>query len=130
MGELLRKLKDEGLGIEQSPISPESLVALIGLIDSGEISGKIGKKVFEELWTSDSSPAAIVEAKGWKQVSDAGAIEAEIRKVLEANSGQVAAYRGGKTKIFGFFVGQVMQATRGQANPGMVNQLLKKLLEG
>jgi aspartyl-tRNA(Asn)/glutamyl-tRNA(Gln) amidotransferase subunit B len=129
MGELLRMLKDADLGIEESPISPEHLVELVALIASGDISGKIGKRVFEALWSGDLSPAEVVEARGWKQVSDTGAIEREIRAVLEANAGQVAAYRGGKTKIFGFFVGQVMKATRGQANPGLVNELLKKLLD-
>jgi len=129
MGELLRMLKDAELGIEESPISPEHLVELVALIASGDISGKIGKRVFEALWSGDLSPAEVVEARGWKQVSDTGAIEREIRAVLEANAGQVAAYRGGKTKIFGFFVGQVMKATRGQANPGLVNELLRKLLD-
>jgi len=129
MGELLRMLKDEGLSIENAPIPPEHIVELVQLIAAGDISGKIGKKVFEELWTGDLGPTAVVEANGWKQVSDTGAIEEEIRKVLADNAGQVAAYRGGKTKIFGFFVGQVMKATRGQANPGLVNELLKKLLD-
>jgi len=128
MGDLLRMLKDADLSIEDSPVSPEHLVELVALIASGDISGKIGKRVFEELWVGELGPAAVVEAKGWKQVSDSGAIESEIRAVLDANPGQLAAYRGGKTKIFGFFVGQVMKATRGQANPGLVNDLLKKLL--
>ncbi len=122
-------LKDEGLDIEDVPVSPERLVQLLALIESGDISGTIAKKVFEELWKQDADPAAIVEARGWKQVSDTGAIEAEVRKVLEANPGQVEAYRGGKTKIFGFFVGQVMKATCGQANPSVVNDLLRSLLD-
>jgi aspartyl-tRNA(Asn)/glutamyl-tRNA(Gln) amidotransferase subunit B len=129
MGDLLRMLKDADLTIEDSPVSPEHLVELVELIASGDISGKIGKRVFEELWTSALGPAAVVEAQGWKQVSDSGALESEIRAVFDANPGQLAAYRGGKTKIFGFFVGQVMKATRGQANPGLVNELLKKLLD-
>ncbi|MEE2827799.1 MAG: Asp-tRNA(Asn)/Glu-tRNA(Gln) amidotransferase subunit GatB [Myxococcota bacterium] len=129
MGDLLRLLKDEGLSIGEVPVSPQRLVQLLALIDAGEISGTIGKKVFEELWKQDADPADIVQEKGWKQVSDKGAIEAAIREVLDANPGQVEAYRGGKTKIFGFFVGQVMKATRGQANPGVVNELLRKLLD-
>ena len=129
MGELLRKLKEESLSIEVSPISPEDIVGLVGLIEAGDISGKIGKQLFEELWTSDASPAEIVEQKGWKQVSDTSAIEAEIAKVLDANPGQLEQYRAGKQKLFGFFVGQVMKATRGQANPGLVNQLLRKMLD-
>ena len=129
MGELLRKLKEESLGIESSPISPEDIVGLVGLIESGDISGKIGKQLFEELWISDASPAEIVEKKGWKQLSDTSAIEAEIAKVLDANPGQLEQYRAGKQKLFGFFVGQVMKATRGQANPGLVNQLLRKMLD-
>ena len=129
MGDLLRMLKEAALSIEEAPIPPDHIAELVGLIRSGEISGKIGKKVFEELWVGDLGPAEVVEAKGWKQVSDTGAIEAEIVKILEANAGQVAAYRGGKNKLFGFFVGQVMKATRGQANPGVVNELLKKLLD-
>ena len=132
MGELLRTLRerklDQALRISQWPLSPEQLGGLISLIDDGTISGKIAKSVFEELLDSDKTAAAIVEEKGLSQVSDSGAIEAAVAAVLEGQDDKVAEYRAGKGKMLGFFVGQVMKATQGKANPKMVNELLRKKL--
>ena len=130
MGALTALLNARGLGIDRSPISPEGLAGLILLIDQGTISGKIAKTVFEEMARSGKAPGAIVKEKGLVQVSDTAAIESAIDDVLAANPDEAAAYRQGKTKLLGFFVGQVMKATRGKANPKLVNQLLKQKLEG
>jgi len=129
MGEVLRRLKEENLDTTSTPIRPQRLVQLIALIDDGVISGKIAKKVFDELWKQDRDPAAIVEERGWKQVSDTGAIDEIIQGILADNPNEVAEYRGGKTKLRGFFVGQVMRAMRGQGNPQVVNQRLSALLD-
>src|SRR6185369_7159211 len=102
---------------------------LLKLIDGGTISGKIAKTVFDEMWKSGKEPKAIVEEHGLVQVSDTGAIEAIIDEVLEREAGQVAEFRSGKDKLFGFFVGQVMKASKGKANPGLVNELLLKKLQ-
>ena len=101
---------------------------LLALIGDGTLSGRLAKDVFAIMVETGDDPAKIVEERGMKQVSDTGAIEAEIAKVLEANADKVAEYRGGKDKLFGFFVGQTMKATKGQANPAVVNDLLKKAL--
>ncbi len=130
MGELTRSLNDNSVTIENSPVSPAQLAGLIGLIDKGTISGTIAKKVFEELWKNGGDAAAIVEQQGLAQVSDSGAIEAAIDQIMAANMGQVEEYRGGKEKVFGFFVGQVMKAMKGKANPAVVNDLLKQKLAG
>jgi len=130
MGELTRSLNDNAVSIENSPVSPAQLAGLIGLIDKGTISGTIAKKVFEELWKNGGDAATIVEQQGLAQVSDSGAIEAAIDQIMAANMGQVEEYRGGKEKVFGFFVGQVMKAMKGKANPAVVNDLLKQKLAG
>ncbi len=130
MGELTRSLNDNGITIEDSPVSPAQLAGLIKLIDGGTISGTIAKKVFEELWKNGGDAAAIVEQQGLAQVSDTGAIEAAIDQIMAANMGQVEEYRGGKDKVFGFSVGQVMKAMKGKANPAVVNDLLKQKLAG
>ncbi|MCU1280442.1 MAG: gatB2 [bacterium] len=104
------------------------LAELIELIDNGTISGKIGKELFDRITAEARSPRAIVEAEGLTQLSDAGALEAACRAAVDANPKQVAQYKGGNEKIIGFFVGQVMKATQGKANPEMVNQILRKLL--
>ena len=96
----------------------------------GTISGKIAKDVFEDMFESSRDADVIVEEKGLKQVSDTGAIEAMIDEVMAANMDKVEEYRGGKDKLMGFFVGQVMKASKGQANPGVVNQILKQKLAG
>ncbi|MGZ3428284.1 MAG: Asp-tRNA(Asn)/Glu-tRNA(Gln) amidotransferase subunit GatB [Polyangia bacterium] len=107
---------------------PAHLAELIALIDNGTISGKIGKEIFDRMTAEQRSPRAIVEAEGLTQLSDAGALEAACRAAVDANPKQVAQYKGGNEKIIGFFVGQVMKATQGKANPEMVNQILRKLL--
>jgi len=130
MGELTRSLNDSGKTIVDCPIKPSLLAELLKLIDSGTISGKIAKTVFDEMWKSGKEPRAIVEEKGLVQVSDSGAIEAIIAEIMAREAGQVAEYRSGKDKLFGFFVGQVMKASKGKANPGVVNQLLLEKLKG
>jgi aspartyl-tRNA(Asn)/glutamyl-tRNA(Gln) amidotransferase subunit B len=94
------------------------------------ISGKIAKDVFEGMWSGEGDADAVIEKKGLKQITDTGAIEKTIDEIIAANPDNVAAYRGGKDKLFGFFVGQVMKATGGKANPGQVNDLLKQKLNG
>jgi aspartyl-tRNA(Asn)/glutamyl-tRNA(Gln) amidotransferase subunit B len=129
MGTLLGYLNTAGLTISQSPISAANLAQLIELVDSGLISGKIAKTVFEEMAKSGRPPKEIVEEKGLVQVSDTGAIEAAVSKVLEQFAVEVEDYQNGKTKLLGFFVGQVMKATKGKANPKIVNELLKEKLD-
>jgi aspartyl-tRNA(Asn)/glutamyl-tRNA(Gln) amidotransferase subunit B len=128
MGELMRLLNADNKTIEDSPIRPDRLAGVIRMIETGVISIKIAKTVFEEMYTSGKDAEAIVREKGLVQVSDTGAIESIISEVIKANPGQYADYRSGKEKLFGFFVGQVMKASKGRANPDMVNQLLKKKL--
>jgi aspartyl-tRNA(Asn)/glutamyl-tRNA(Gln) amidotransferase subunit B len=129
MGSILAMLKAENKTIEESPISPERLAELLRLIDSEVISGKIAKTVFDEMVSSGKPPEAIVQEKGLVQVTDADAITEVVKQVVSDHEQEVSDYRAGKTKLFGFFVGQVMKATRGKANPKMVNEILKKELE-
>jgi aspartyl-tRNA(Asn)/glutamyl-tRNA(Gln) amidotransferase subunit B len=129
MGTLLGYLNAAELTISQSPISAANLAQLIELVDSGLISGKIAKTVFEEMAKSGRSPKEIVEEKGLVQVSDTGAIEAVVSEVLEQFAAEVQDYQNGKTKLMGFFVGQVMKATKGKANPKIVNELLRAKLD-
>jgi aspartyl-tRNA(Asn)/glutamyl-tRNA(Gln) amidotransferase subunit B len=119
---------DERLRITAWPVAPENLAGLVALIDEGTISGKIAKTVFEEMVASGRSPAAIVAERGLVQVTDRGAIDAAVERVLAAHPDKVADFRGGKDKLFGFFVGQVMKETAGKANPKQVNELLQKRL--
>jgi aspartyl-tRNA(Asn)/glutamyl-tRNA(Gln) amidotransferase subunit B len=128
MGPLLALLNAQNLTAAQSPVSPEQLAELLHLIDTGTVSAKIAKTVFDEMAASGKPPAVIVEEKGLVQVSDTAAIEAVVDKVLDAHPDEVAAYREGKPKLIGFFVGQVMRETRGKANPKVVNELLQKKL--
>lgn len=130
MGELTRSLNDTGTPVEQSPVTPAMLAGLIKLIEDGIISGTIAKKVFEELWKHGGDATTIVDQQGLAQVSDTGAILAAIDQIIAANRGQVEEYRGGKDKVFGFFVGQVMKVMKGKANPAVVNDLLKQKLAG
>jgi len=130
MGEVTRALNEDGKGIADSPVSPAQLAALLQLMEQGTISGKIAKTVFDEMYKTGKEPAAIVAEKGLVQVSDTGAIEAIIDEVLAKEAGQLAEYRSGKDKLFGFFVGQVMRASKGKANPALVNELLLKKLNG
>ena len=128
MGDFFAMLNKKGLSICKSPISAQNLGALVGLITKNVISGKIAKDVFEIMAETGENPEKIVEEKGLKQVTDTGAIEAIIDKVLADNPDNVAAYRGGKQALMGWFVGQVMKQSQGKANPAMVNELLKKKL--
>ena len=130
MGEITRALNDSGGIIENCPVLPRQLADLLKLIDAGTISVKIAKTVFDEMWNSGKEPGIIVEEKGLLQVSDSSAIEAIIDEILNKEAGQVAEYRSGKEKLFGFFVGQVMKASKGKANPAVVNDLLLKKLNG
>ncbi len=129
ISELFARLNKAGVELAETPISAAHLGGLIGLIKDGTISGKIAKDVFDEMFETSKDPAAIVEEKGLKQISDSGAIEAIVDEIIAANENQVAAYKGGKTGLMGWFVGQVMKQTQGKANPGMVNQLLKAKLD-
>jgi aspartyl-tRNA(Asn)/glutamyl-tRNA(Gln) amidotransferase subunit B len=128
MGDLAGALKAEGREIGESPVTPEKLGELVSLIARGEISGKIAKEIFPTMWATGDSAAAIVEREGLRQISDTSALEKVVEDVIAANPKQVEQYRAGKTAVAGFLVGQVMKATRGQANPGMVNDLLKAKL--
>ena len=127
--ELFGALNKAGIDLAQSPVSPEQLGGLVDLISDGSISGKIAKEVFAEMFETGKDAKQVVEEKGLKQVSDEGAIISMIDKVLASNQDKVDEYRSGKDKLFGFFVGQVMKASKGQANPGMVNQILKQKLD-
>ncbi len=130
MGELAASLNRHGLDIGQSPVDPARLGGLLRRVQDGTISGKIAKQVFESLWNSAEEADAIIEAQGLKQITDSGALEGIIDGIIAANPGQVEQFRAGKDKLLGFFVGQVMKATRGKANPQQVNELLTKKLKG
>jgi aspartyl-tRNA(Asn)/glutamyl-tRNA(Gln) amidotransferase subunit B len=128
ISDLFGALNRLGKDITESPVSPAQGAQLIGLVADGTLSGTLAKQVFEIMLETGDDPAAIVEERGLKQTSDTGAIEAVIAEVMAANAEKVAEYRGGKDKLFGFFVGQVMKAMAGKANPGVVNELLRKAL--
>ncbi len=130
MGELAAALNQDGLEIGSGKLPAERLAGLLVRIADQTISGKIAKEVFEAMWASGHSADAIIEAKGLKQITDTGAIERAIEEVMAKNPAQLADYRAGKDKLFGFFVGQVMKATQGKANPAQLNELLKKKLPG
>jgi aspartyl-tRNA(Asn)/glutamyl-tRNA(Gln) amidotransferase subunit B len=130
VGELSGALNRDGLDIGDCRISAENLAGLVTRIHDNTISGKIAKQVFEAMWGGEGTADEIIEAKGLRQITDTSAIEAVVDKVIEANPGQVAEYRAGKDKLIGFFVGQVMKETGGQANPGQVNKILKEKLSG
>lgn len=128
INELLGGLNKDGKTLSESPVSAEQLGGLVGLISDNTISGKIAKDVFAEMMATGKDAAIIVEEKGLKQVTDSGAIEKIVDEVIAENPDNVAAYKGGKDKLFGFFVGQVLKKSGGKANPDMVNELLKKKL--
>jgi aspartyl-tRNA(Asn)/glutamyl-tRNA(Gln) amidotransferase subunit B len=130
ISELFGRLNKSGKDVTESPVSAQSLGGLIDLIADNTISGSIAKKVFDEMFESGREAADIVEEQGLKQVTDTGAIEAIVDKVMADNQDKVEEYRGGKDKLFGFFVGQVMRASQGKANPQMVNELLRSKLDG
>lgn len=128
MGDLAKNLNEDGIDITKSPVSAERLGKMIGLIMKDTISGKIAKKVFKEMWTNEDAPEKIVKDKGLVQITDTGAIEAAVDAAIAANPKAVAEYKGGKKKAIGALVGQVMKATRGKANPQMVNKMLAEKL--
>jgi len=130
MGELSGALNRDGLDVAESRIDAAGLAGLLARIVDNTISGKIAKDVFEAMWSEGRGADAIIEAKGLKQITDTSAIERAIDEVMAKNPGQLADYRSGKDKLFGFFVGQVMKATGGKANPAQLNELLKKKLAG
>jgi aspartyl-tRNA(Asn)/glutamyl-tRNA(Gln) amidotransferase subunit B len=126
--ELLRRLNDSGKDIDASPVSPAALAELLKLVEEGKITGAVGKKVFATMFESGRGAGEIVAAEGLTQISDTSAIEQAARDVIAKNPENVAKYKGGNEGVFKFFVGQVMRATRGQANPQAVNDILKRLL--
>ncbi len=128
MGEISKRLNSEGTAIDAAPVSPAVLAQLIGRITDGTISNNAAKQVFDALWSEGGSVDAVIEAKGLKQMSDTGAIEAILDDVLAANQKSVEEFRAGKDKAFNALVGQAMKATKGKANPALVNELLKKKL--
>ena len=128
IGELNALLNKNELSLADSKITSSNFAELILKISDGTISGKIAKDILEDIWESGNAVNDIIDSKGLKQISDTGEIEKVIDEILENNKSQVEAYKSGKDKLFGFFVGQVMKATQGKANPGMVNQLLKDKL--
>ncbi|MDB5694034.1 MAG: gatB, partial [Alphaproteobacteria bacterium] len=128
ISDLFGALNRLGRGIEDSPVSPAQGAELLRLIADGTLSGTLGKQVFEIMLDTGQDPAAIVEERGLRQTSDTGAIDEAIAEVLAANPDKLAEYRSGKDKLFGFFVGQVMKAMQGKANPQMVNELLRNAL--
>jgi len=125
MGELLRQLKIDGRKIDESPIKPEGLIALLKLIKEGTLSAKMAKTVFEEMYQSSKSATEIVAQKGLAQITDSSTIENLVDEILKINTGQVEQYKNGKEKVFGFLVGQIMKQSKGQADPALVNKLLK-----
>ncbi len=129
MGEVLRIVKEQNISPEQCAVTPAMLNDMIGLIDTGVISGKIAKTVFEEMAKTGADPKTIVEQKGLVQITDTSFIEEEVGKVISANPEQVAQYKAGKTKLIGYFVGQVMRATKGKASPESVNRILRQKLD-
>ncbi len=130
MGDLAGALNKENLDVTQSRVGASELAGLLARIVDNTISGKIAKEVFEAMWTEGKGADAVIEAKGLKQITDTSAIEQAIDAVMASNPGQLAEYRSGKDKLFGFFVGQVMKATAGKANPAQLNELLKRKLSG
>ncbi len=130
ISELFGQLNKAGKTVDESPVSAAAMGELLDLIADGTISGRTAKDVFTDMFETGKAAGAIVEEKGLKQVSDTGAIEAVIDEVMAREDAKVAEYRGGKDKLFGFFVGQVMKASGGKANPKVVNELLRKKLDG
>jgi aspartyl-tRNA(Asn)/glutamyl-tRNA(Gln) amidotransferase subunit B len=128
--ELLRRLNEAGKDIENCPMPPAALAELLEKIESGEITAATGKKVFATMFDTGKGAAAIISAEGMAQITDASAIEQIARTVVSKNADNAAKYRAGNEGVFKFFVGQVMRETRGQANPQLVNDILKRVLTG
>lgn len=128
MGDVMRFLNEDKRDILDCPIQPDALADMITLIEEGTISGKMAKDIVEDMYKTGKSPRTIIEEKGLVQITDEGELIKAVTAIIAANPAQVAEYRGGKEKVFGFFVGQVMKATQGKANPKLVNELLRKML--
>jgi aspartyl-tRNA(Asn)/glutamyl-tRNA(Gln) amidotransferase subunit B len=128
MGDLSGMLKSAGREITESPISAQHLGELVKLIGTGELSGKLAKEIFPRMFETGEAPAAIMDREGLRQISDTGAIERIVEETIAANGKQVEQYRAGKTAVLGFLVGQAMKASRGQANPGTLNEIFKRKL--
>jgi aspartyl-tRNA(Asn)/glutamyl-tRNA(Gln) amidotransferase subunit B len=128
IGDYFAALNRSGATLQTAPVDAKKLGGLLDLIADGTISGRLAKEVFEAMWESGEEAAAIVEAKGLKQISDSGAIEGLVEEIIAKNPTQVEQFKGGNEKILGWFVGQVMKATQGKANPGLVNEALRKKL--
>ena len=129
LSELLRELNNSNISISDCKVTSENLGKMIGLIEDSTISGKIAKDVFAEMWTNGGDPETIIEDKGWVQITDTSAIEKIVDEVIANNPGQVAGYKAGKVQLMGFFVGQVLKASGGKANPQAVNEIVKAKLE-
>jgi aspartyl-tRNA(Asn)/glutamyl-tRNA(Gln) amidotransferase subunit B len=130
IGEVSAQLNRDGLNMTQCPITAQQLGGMLTRIADGTISNSGAKEVFRTMWAEGGTADAIIEAKELKQVSDSGAIEALVDEIIAANADKVAEYRSGKDKLFGFFVGLAMKASKGKANPAQLNDILKKKLEG
>ena len=130
MGDLLKELKQDEREIDQCPVTPKHLAEMLDMIKKGTISGKIAKDVFGEMYKTGDRPEEIVKEKGWVQILDGGEIEGVIDRIVAVNPKLVEDYRSGKEKLFGYFVGEVMKATKGKANPQLLNDLLRKKLKG
>jgi aspartyl-tRNA(Asn)/glutamyl-tRNA(Gln) amidotransferase subunit B len=130
MSEVLRKTNELGIDVERIPLDPARLAGLIRLIDSGTITGPIAKDVFEKMWTSGRPAGEIVAAENLARIDDEPAVEAAVRDVIAGHGDAVAQYRAGKKQTFGFLVGQVMKATKGKASPALVNELMRRILDG
>jgi aspartyl-tRNA(Asn)/glutamyl-tRNA(Gln) amidotransferase subunit B len=128
MGELSGRLNREGREIAASPVSSQALAGLLRRLVDGTVSGKLAKDVFDAMWRGDGSADQIIDARGLKQISDTGALEQVVQQIIDANPAQVAEFRAGKEKAFNFLVGQAMKATKGQANPAQLSDLLRKRL--
>ena len=129
MGELLRLLNEEGRDVKDCPIPPSGVADIIKMVKGGQISGKMAKEVFEEMYKTGKAAADIVKAKGLTQISDEGELAGIVEEIVKANPDNVAKFKAGKTNVMGFFVGEIMKATKGKANPAVINKLLKEKLE-
>ncbi len=130
LGEVFARMNKDDVELADMPVPATELGALINRVDDGTLSSKLGKQVFDALWSGETDVDSIIESKGLKQISDTGAIEGMIDEVIAANPSQLAEYRAGKEKLLAFFVGQVMKASKGKANPAQLNQMLKDKLKG
>ncbi len=129
MGELMRELKKEEAGITACRVTPEALAKLLALVEQGTISGKLAKTVFEDMVATGRDPEVIIKEKGLAQISDTGALETAAQEIIQAHPKEAADFRAGKTKLMGFFVGQLMKQTKGQANPQLANEIFQRLLQ-